>query len=142
MRTAALRCSRARWKPGQGSLTVLAQIAAEEMGVTQDRVHVVSGDTDAAPMDTGPIASRTTYMAGNAIRVAARKAKEVLYDAAAELLKVKPGQMEARGGRIQVIGYPPCGLDIGKVARHAQVVRGEVPFGGGQLEPADRSGRY
>lgn len=120
---------------GQGSLTVLAQIAAEEMGVTQERVHVVSGDTDVTPMDTGPIASRTTYITGNAIRVAARKAKEVLYDAAAELLKVKPGQMEARDGRIQVIGYPPCGLDIGKVARHAQVVRGEVPLGTGSWNP-------
>lgn len=120
---------------GQGSLTVLAQIAAEEMGVTQDRVYVVSGDTDVTPVDTGPIASRTTYTTGNAIRVAAHRAKGILYDAAAELLNIKPEQMEARDGRIQAVGYPPCGLDMGTVARHAQVVRGEVPMGTGSWNP-------
>ena len=42
---------------GQGSLTVLAQIAAEELGVSTDDIHVVSADTDTTPMDTGAIAS-------------------------------------------------------------------------------------
>ena len=51
---------------GQGSLTVLAQIAAEELGVSADDIHVVSADTDTTPMDTGAIASRTTYVTGNA----------------------------------------------------------------------------
>ena len=54
---------------GQGSLTVLGQIAAEELGIATDDVHVVSADTDTTPMDTGAIASRTTYVTGNAIRL-------------------------------------------------------------------------
>ena len=41
---------------GQGSLTVLGQIAAEELGIATDDVHVVSADTDTTPMDTGAIA--------------------------------------------------------------------------------------
>ena len=51
---------------GQGSLTVLGQIAAEALGIATDDVHVVSADTDTTPMDTGAIASRTTYVTGNA----------------------------------------------------------------------------
>ena len=51
---------------GQGSLTVLAQIAAEALGTSTEDIHVVSADTDATPMDTGAIASRTTYVTGNA----------------------------------------------------------------------------
>jgi nicotinate dehydrogenase medium molybdopterin subunit len=59
---------------GQGALTVLAQIAAEALGVATEDVNVVSGDTDSTPMDTGAIASRTTYVTGNAIRLAAERA--------------------------------------------------------------------
>src|ERR1035438_10560917 len=62
---------------GQGSLTVLGQIAAETLGIAADDVHVVSADTDVTPMDTGAIASRTTYVTGNAIRLAAEKAKAI-----------------------------------------------------------------
>ena len=60
---------------GQGSLTVLGQIAAEALGIATDDVHVVSADTDTTPMDTGAIASRTTYVTGNAVRLAAEKAQ-------------------------------------------------------------------
>jgi len=56
---------------GQGSLTVLAQIAAEELGVATEDEHVVSADTVATPMDTGAIASRPTYVTGTATRLAA-----------------------------------------------------------------------
>jgi CO/xanthine dehydrogenase Mo-binding subunit len=81
---------------GQGSLTVLGQIAAEELGIATDDVHVVSADTDATPMDTGAIASRTTYVTGNAVRLAAEKAKWILFEAAAPLLGVKPEQLHQR----------------------------------------------
>ena len=79
---------------GQGALTVLGQIAAEELGISADDVHVVSADTDTTPMDTGAIASRTTYVTGNAIQLAAEKAKEILFEVAAPLLRVKADQLE------------------------------------------------
>ena len=56
---------------GQGALTVLGQIAAQTLGIATDDVHVVSADTDTTPMDTGAIASRTTYVTGNAVMLAA-----------------------------------------------------------------------
>ena len=120
---------------GQGALTVLAQIAAEELGIATEDVHVVSGDTDATPMDTGAIASRTTYVSGNAVRLAAGKAKAVLFDAASELLGVPVSELEARDRRVQVKAFPQRGLAISGVAAHAQTTRGEPPIGTASWNP-------
>jgi len=120
---------------GQGSLTVLGQIAAEELGIATDDVHVVSADTDTTPMDTGAIASRTTYVTGNAIRLAAGKAKSILFEIAAPALGVRPDQLEARDRKIQVKGYPQRGLPIAEVAHRAQAVMGEPPIGTASWNP-------
>ena len=49
---------------GQGSDTILAQIAAEELMTTVDKVIVYSSDSDLTPFDTGAYASSTTYVSG------------------------------------------------------------------------------
>jgi len=120
---------------GQGSLTVLAQIAAEELGIATDDVHVVSADTDVTPMDTGAIASRTTYVSGNAIRLAAEKAKAILFEVAAPMLGVKAEQLEARDRKIQVKNFPQRSLGIGEVALRAQVGMGQPPIGSASWNP-------
>ena len=120
---------------GQGALTVLAQIAAEELGVSTEDVHVVSGDTDATPMDTGAIASRTTYVTGNAVRLAAANAKAVLLDIAARKLGVGPEELETRDRKIQVKGYPQRSLAIGEVAYQAQVIAGRPAIGSASWNP-------
>ncbi|HEX8009331.1 MAG TPA: molybdopterin cofactor-binding domain-containing protein [Casimicrobiaceae bacterium] len=120
---------------GQGSLTVLGQIAAEELGIATDDVYVVSGDTDATPMDAGAIASRTTYVTGNAVRLAAGKAKAILFEAAAPLLGVRADQLDARDRKIQVKGFPQRGLAIGETAHHAQVVMGQPAIGAASWNP-------
>ncbi|MFQ5762968.1 MAG: xanthine dehydrogenase family protein molybdopterin-binding subunit, partial [Candidatus Bathyarchaeia archaeon] len=91
---------------GQGVSTVLSQIVAEELGVSVDRVTVVSGNSDIVPYDTVTGASRTTYTAGNAVRLAAKKVKEILFNIAAQKLSVSPEALEARGGVIQVKHAP------------------------------------
>jgi CO/xanthine dehydrogenase Mo-binding subunit len=120
---------------GQGSLTILAQIAAQELGIATEDVHVVSADTDATPMDTGAIASRTTYVTGNATRLAAEKAKLILFDVAAPMLGVKPTQLEAKDHKIMVKGYPQRNIHIGDVANHARLVTGEPPIGSASFNP-------
>lgn len=120
---------------GQGSLTILAQIAAQELGIATEDVHVVSADTDATPMDTGAIASRTTYVTGNATRLAAEKAKLMLFDVAAPMLGVKPIQLEAKDHKIMVKGYPQRNIHIGDVANHARLVTGEPPIGSASFNP-------
>jgi len=87
-------------------------------------------------MDTGAIASRTTYVTGNAVRLAAAKAKAILFDVAAPMLRVKPDQLEAKDRKIQVKDYPQRYLPIGEVANHAQVVMGEPPIGAASFNPA------
>jgi len=120
---------------GQGALTVLGQIAAETLGISTDDVHVVSADTDSTPMDTGAIASRTTYVTGNAIVRAAEAARAILFEAAAPLLGVKPEQLEARDKRIQVLGYPSKSLPISEVAQHAETVIGNPAIGSASYNP-------
>jgi len=120
---------------GQGALTVLGQIAAETLGIATDDVHVVSADTDATPMDTGAIASRTTYVTGNAIIKAAEQAREILFEAAAPMLSVKPEQLEARDRKIQVIGFPQQYKTIGEVAHHSEIVIGRPAIGSGSYNP-------
>lgn len=61
---------------GQGMVTVLSQIAAEELGCPMELVRVVEPDTSRVP-DSGPtVASRTTLMSGNAVRHACQQIKE------------------------------------------------------------------
>src|SRR2546423_943607 len=58
---------------GQGSDSVLAQIAAEELGLEARDIHLVTADTDTTPIDLGSYSSRVTFMAGHAAGEAARK---------------------------------------------------------------------
>jgi putative selenate reductase molybdopterin-binding subunit len=71
---------------GTGADTVLAQIAAEVLGVPVEDVLVYASDTDITPFDTGAYASSTTYVAGMAVKKAAEKARERICDRAARLL--------------------------------------------------------
>ncbi len=82
---------------GQKSDTVLAQIAAEELGTTLDKVIVYSSDTDLTPFDTGAYASSTTYVSGNAVLKAATKMKETLITEAAAALETTADQVSFDG---------------------------------------------
>jgi len=81
---------------GQGSETVLAQIVGEELGLSIDAVTVVNNDTELTPWDVGVHASRTTFIAGNSARLAAKKAREKLLAAAASFLGVPAEQLDIR----------------------------------------------
>ncbi|OGA03958.1 MAG: hypothetical protein A2W68_06780 [Betaproteobacteria bacterium RIFCSPLOWO2_02_64_14] len=120
---------------GQGALTVLGQIAAEALGISTEDVHVVSGDTDTTPMDTGAIASRTTYVTGNAVRLAAEEACKILFDVAGPMLGVRPDQLEMRDRKIQVKNFPQRSLPLGEVAYHAQAVKGRPAIGSATWNP-------
>src|ERR1044071_6375382 len=76
---------------GEGILTVLAQIAAQEMGVKPE--HVVIGDNDTARAQEASHAgaSRQTYMIGNAVALASREARKRLVDVMADVWDVNSG---------------------------------------------------
>ncbi len=82
---------------GQGSDTVIAQIVAEALMTTIDKVVVYSSDTDLTPFDVGAYASSTTYVSGNAALKAALKMKDMLIKEAANYLNVKEEEIDFDG---------------------------------------------
>jgi putative selenate reductase molybdopterin-binding subunit len=93
---------------GTGSDTVLAQIAAETLGVPLEQVVIYSSDTDFTPFDTGAYASSTTYISGGAVmkaaeavaqQIFAHAAKHLLPGADPERLWLEGGQVHAPDGR-------------------------------------------
>ncbi|MEW5847454.1 MAG: xanthine dehydrogenase family protein molybdopterin-binding subunit [Myxococcota bacterium] len=68
---------------GQGAMSMLAQIACEELGVLPTSVRVLAADTDLTPVDLGAYSSRITLMAGNACLMAARQLGDKVRDAVA-----------------------------------------------------------
>ena len=83
---------------GQGSETVLAMIVAETLGVPLERVDVINSDTSVRPWDVGTHASRTTFVAGNAARLAAEKVRTQLLDMAAAQLDAPAAALGVKGG--------------------------------------------
>ncbi len=74
---------------GQGSDTVLTQIAAEELMCEVEKVVVYSSDTDLTPFDVGAYASSTTYVSGNAVLKAAKELREKMLVEAARILGIE-----------------------------------------------------
>ncbi|MFH1122328.1 MAG: xanthine dehydrogenase family protein molybdopterin-binding subunit [Pseudomonadota bacterium] len=89
---------------GQGSNTVLAQIVAEEFGVSVDKVRMVTPDTGVTPFDYNTVSSRVTYHMGNALRRACQDAKQQVFLLASKRLDVPPEKLAIRGGKVYVEG--------------------------------------
>ncbi|MEW6266714.1 MAG: molybdopterin cofactor-binding domain-containing protein [Thermodesulfobacteriota bacterium] len=90
---------------GQGARTVLAQIAAQELGLQYEDVWVDQPDTDVSPVDLfGANASRITYVAGNAVKAAAAEARKIILKAAAEKFEAYEGDLNLVQGQVFVRG--------------------------------------
>jgi CO/xanthine dehydrogenase Mo-binding subunit len=120
---------------GQGSSTALAQIAAEELGIDYDKVTVVAADTKLTPFDLGTVASRVTYIVGNAVQRAAAQAKQVLFEVAAEELGVSPTGLAASQGYIFVKGFPERRVEVGTISQRALMGKGRPAIGAGTFNP-------
>jgi len=87
---------------GTGSDTVLAQIAADSVGVSIDRIRVVTGDSETTD-DSGPTsASRTTYFSGNATLSAGGKFREYFTAAIAAELRIEPRRVKLSNDMVLV----------------------------------------
>jgi putative selenate reductase molybdopterin-binding subunit len=85
---------------GGGADTVLAQIAAETLGVTLDKIVITSGDTDFTPFDVGAYASSTTIISGGAVKKAAEKVRQSLLLLASAIVGVSPEKLVCRDNQI------------------------------------------
>ena len=117
---------------GQGMKQVSRQIAAETLGVPVEDVYVDTADSDTGPHDMGSFASRGTHRMGNAIIVAAREARGVLLEAAAEELEVNAADLVTDGrGNIHVRGAPSRSITVKATAQAAQFKQGKTIAGRG-----------
>jgi isoquinoline 1-oxidoreductase len=108
---------------GQGVMTSLAQMAAEDLGVSLDSIEMVMGDTDRCPWDMGTFGSLTTRMFGPALRTAAAEARQVLLRLASEKLGVAKDQLVVENGVVSVKGEPGRKVSYGDLARGQALVR-------------------
>ena len=117
---------------GQGMKSVTRQICAETLGVPVEDVYVDTADSDTGPHCMGSFASRGTHRVGNAVMAAAREARAVMMEAAAEELEVDPGDLETDGlGSIRVKGAPHRSISVRDVAIAAQFRQGKTISGRG-----------
>jgi 4-hydroxybenzoyl-CoA reductase alpha subunit len=109
---------------GQGSDSLLAYVAAEELGIRPEDVRVVTADTDLTPVDLGSYSSRVTLMTGNAAIQAARKIRAQIFESAARKLEVPPSRLLTADRRIWDAADPARSLSFAEA-----VVLAESEFG-------------
>ena len=131
---------------GEGILTVLAQIAAEELGVRPQDVTIGDNDTARSPEAAHAGATRQTYMIGNSVAVACREARAKLAKVIADYWDVDDALIHAAAGEIWAEGTNHR-ISMGE-AVHICKQRGVVPLGSGSfgtdttgLDPVDGAGR-
>lgn len=113
---------------GQGSDSVLAQIAAEELGVCLEDIRVTSADTELTPLDPGTFGSGVTFRAGNAVRLAARSVKQKLLEVVAAKFQVRPEDLEARERRIYLRDDPEKGVSFAEAIKIYQYEDKPMPL--------------
>ncbi len=110
-------CFTGKIEMGQGIVTSLAQMLADELDVTVGQVDMVMGDTDLCPFDMGTFGSRTTRFFGPPLRQAAAVARAVLISLASEHLKVAEDRLSVRDGVVFDKGNPAHKVTYGQLTR-------------------------
>ena len=117
---------------GQGSDTILSQIAARYFGLSLDQIRLVRGDTDRTTSAGASSASRQTYISGNAVLEAARQLEQRLREEGAREFGCLPAELQMTGAEL----LDPQGrsMEIFKVAARL-AVQGKVARGEGRFDP-------
>ncbi|MHB8093362.1 MAG: xanthine dehydrogenase family protein molybdopterin-binding subunit [Candidatus Aminicenantales bacterium] len=108
---------------GQGAITSLPQMLADELDVPIDAVDMVLGDTDLCPYDMGTFGSQTTRYFGPALRAAAAEARGVLLELAAEKLKTPVDRLAVREGVVFEKGKPSNAVRYAELAAGKKIER-------------------
>jgi CO/xanthine dehydrogenase Mo-binding subunit len=101
---------------GSGAVMGLPLIAAEELGISPDRVAVLYQDTDAGAWDMGSSGSQTTFNNGRAVMAAAAEIRKKILSFAADKLEAAADDLEIVSGVVQVRGAPGTAISIADVA--------------------------
>jgi nicotinate dehydrogenase subunit B len=116
-------CYTGKIEMGQGVITSLVQMSADELNVPMERIKLVMGDTDLCPWDAGTWGSRTTRNFGPSMRAALAEARGVLLQMASERLKVPVSQLTVNDGMISVINDPAKSVTYAELTRGKKIER-------------------
>ena len=119
---------------GQGNDNMLVQIVAEELGLEMEDITLITADTEVTPNDPGSYSMVSTFVGGNAARLAAVNAKKQLLEIAGEAMEADPGDLEIKSKRIFVKGSPDHFLLLKKVVRMG-MIQGRPVSGEGHYIP-------
>lgn len=108
---------------GQGPITSLAQMLADELEAPFESVEMIMGDTERCPWDMGTFGSMTTRFFGPALRAAAAEAKGVLLELAAETLQVPRDRLVAKAGEIVDSTNREHRVSYGQLAKGKKIER-------------------
>jgi nicotinate dehydrogenase medium molybdopterin subunit len=101
---------------GQGVATIIAQVAAEVIGITPEMIRVVPADTGSTP-DAGPTSgSRATFVQGVAVKTASEDMRKQILEMASEMLECPIAELRARAGQIYRLGSEGPSTSIAQVA--------------------------
>ncbi|MDP8926313.1 MAG: xanthine dehydrogenase family protein molybdopterin-binding subunit [Actinomycetota bacterium] len=129
--TGAVRVLTGGTSLGQGIETVLAQIAADQLGVPPEEIEVVHTDTELLPDGVGSWASRSTVVGGSAVMLAAKATAEKALRVAAEMLEASTEDLRLKSSEVRVAGSPDKSVSLGEIAAacepHSGVAREEAP---------------
>ncbi len=107
---------------GQGTGTALAQIVAEELTVPVEKVSISMPDTQTTPYYSATTGSRTAFVLGSAVKMAAIAARKKLLALASQLLGVEVEKLELKNSKVLVKGSPDKALPFS-----------DLPIGGGKF---------
>src|SRR5215210_3573706 len=120
---------------GQGHQTTLAQIAADELGLSPDMFLIDQGTTETTPYGWGTFASRSLVIGGGATKKAAALLAKRIKEVASHLLEADPKDLRLEDGKVSVSGSPESHVEIAAVARAAFLEAQKLPEGeAGKLE--------
>jgi carbon-monoxide dehydrogenase large subunit len=111
---------------GQGLRTVLAQIAASELGLRSEDITVVPGDTSGAALGLGAFASRQMVTAGNSVLLASRQVAEKAKKLASHILEAAEHDLELKDGEVRVVGAPQLSVKFAELSR---ILKGAPGYG-------------
>ncbi len=122
---------------GQGNENMLVQVAAQELGLLPEDIHVVSADTETTSSDPGSYSQVSTFVGGHAVKVAAQNCRAKLFEVAAKILRVSPEALAAGNRLIYVKAEPEKSVPIKKVVRISLLNFNSVNAEGGYWPKVD-----
>jgi isoquinoline 1-oxidoreductase len=114
-------CYTGKIEMGQGIITSLPQMMADELNVPIEKVKMVMGDTDLCPYDQGTWGSLSTRVFGPSMRAAAAEARGVLLDLASAQLGVPVSQLEVNDGIIKDTKNPKSSVTYAQLAKGKKI---------------------